>query len=259
MTKPKYNAENDRIKRAYRLWLKGPKGQSEATLDSVAAALDRFEHYTQFKSFKTFRPEQAMAFKTWLADQNNPRTGAHLSKATLYATLKALRAFFQWLAQEPGYRSRLKFSDAAYFNLAANEVRIATAHRDTEGPTLTQIRRVLDTMPSTTVVERRNRALVAFVILTGARDGATASFRLKHVDLANGHLFQDARQVKTKNRKTFTTWFFPVGDQIRDIVVRWVVELVEQHLWGLDDPLFPATLIDTDANGMFGSAGIRRA
>lgn len=258
MTKPKHNPENDRIKRAYRLWLKGPKGQSETTLDSVAAALDRFEHYTRFKSFKTFRPEQAMGFKTWLTDQKNPRTGSALSKATLYGTLKALRAFFQWLAQEPGYRSRLKFSDAAYFNLGANEVRIATAHREAPAPTLVQIRRVLEVMPTSTVVERRNRALVAFVILTGARDGATASFQVKHIDLTNGRLLQDAREVKTKNRKTFTSWFFPVGDDIRDIVAAWVSELIETHLWSLDDPLFPATLIDTDENGMFGSAGIKR-
>ena len=41
-------------------------------------------------------------------------------------------------------------------------------------------------MPSTTDIELRNRALVAFAILTGARDGALASLKLKHVDLAQG-------------------------------------------------------------------------
>ncbi len=88
-------------------------------------------------------------------------------------------------------------------------------------PTLEQIRHVLRTMPDTTEIERRDRALVAFTILTGARDGAIASFKLKHIDIVEGRVDQDARQVKTKFSKTFTTWFFPVGDDIRRIVVDW--------------------------------------
>jgi integrase/recombinase XerD len=59
--------------------------------------------------------------------------------------------------------------------------------------------------------ERRNRALVAFTLLTGARDSAIASMKLKHVDLKEGCVQQDAREVKTKFSKTFTTYFFPVG------------------------------------------------
>ena len=70
-------------------------------------------------------------------------------------------------------------------------------------------------MPSESDIELRNRALVAFTLLTGARDGAIASLKLKHVDLEEGRLLQDAREVRTKFSKTITTWFFPVGDEIR--------------------------------------------
>ncbi len=37
--------------------------------------------------------------------------------------------------------------------------------------------------------------------------------RLKHVNLDARCVFQDARDVKTKFSKTFTTYFFPVGAQ----------------------------------------------
>ena len=57
----------------------------------------------------------------------------------------------------------------------------------------------------------RNRAVVAFTLLTGARDGAIASLKRKHVDVVDGKVVQDAREVRTKFSKTFTTWFFPVG------------------------------------------------
>src|SRR3546814_15906124 len=64
-------------------------------------------------------------------------------------------------------------------------------------------------------------SLVAFALLTGARDGALASFRLKHVDLLQGRVDQDARDVKTKASKTFATWFFPVGGKALPIVRDW--------------------------------------
>ena len=37
------------------------------------------------------------------------------------------------------------------------------------------------------------------------------------VDLAEGKIMQDAREVQTKFSKSFTTIFFPVGDEIRQI------------------------------------------
>jgi len=65
-----------------------------------------------------------------LAEQMGLRTKHRLSKATLYATLSALKRFFVWLAGQPGYKSRISYSDAEYFNLSAKETRIAKAHRD---------------------------------------------------------------------------------------------------------------------------------
>ena len=125
-------------------------------------------------------------------------------------------------------------------------------------PTLEQIRHVIRTMPATTEIERRDRALVAFTILTGARDGAIASLKLKHVDVDQGRVDQDARQVKTKFSKSFTTWFFPVGNDIRQIVVDWVDYLRREKLWGLDDPLFPATKIVVGETRHFEASGLDR-
>jgi integrase len=65
--------------------------------------------------------------------------------------------------------------------------------------------------------------------------------------------------VKTKNSKTFTSHFFPVGDEIRTIVEEWITWLRVEKLWGLDDPLFPATLCQQDASLAFQkAAGISR-
>ena len=116
----------------------------------------------------------------------------------------------------------------------------------------------LRAMPSDSEIEQRNRALIAFTLLTGARDSAIASMKLKHVDLTAGCVYQDAREVKTKNSKTFTTYFFPVGEEIRQIVEDWVSYLREDKLWGNDDPLFPATKVAVAEERRFQVVGLER-
>jgi len=227
-------------------------------VDAVAKALDRFEVYTKHRDFKNFHFEQAIAFKKHLAEQRNQRTGDKLSKATLYSTLSNLKRFFQWLSEQPGYKSRLQYCNADYFNLSDKEMRVATTRREQKAPTLEQIKHVISNMPGDTEIERRNRALIAFTLLTGARDSAIASMKLKHVDLSTGSVHQDAREVKTKFGKTFTTYFFPVGDGIREIVTDWVTYLREEKLWGNDDPLFPSTRIALGASRQFGAVGLAR-
>ncbi len=253
-----YNAENERVKRRYFSFLIDAKQRSEPAIDAIAKALNRFEAYTRFKSFRTFRPEQAIGFKNHLERQVSVRTKEPLSKATAYSTLAALKAFFQWLSREPGFKKRLNYSDADYFSLSLKDTAIAKAGNAERVPTLDQIRHVIGAMPAETDIEMRDRALVAFVLLTGARDNAVASMRLKHVDLAEGKILQDARQVRTKFSKSFTTYFFPVGDEILAIFAEWVTLLQKERLWGLDDPLFPATRIAVGASGHFEVAGLDR-
>lgn len=65
--------------------------------------------------------------------------------------------------------------------------------------------------------------------------------KLKHVDLNAGSVFQDAREVNTKFSKIFTTYFFPVGEDVRCFVAEWIKYLREERRWGDQDPLFPAT------------------
>lgn len=255
----KYNAKNVRIKREYVTFLREARQQSEASADAVAAALARFEEYTSYRDFKAFHRKQAMAFKDHLASQGNRSTGEKLSKATRYATLAHLKRFFQWLAMQPGYKSCIQYCDAEFFNLSANDARVATARRQRPVPTPEQVRRAIDPMPGANEMDMRDRALLAFVFLTGARDGAVASLKLKHLDLDAGHVYQDARDVRTKFGKTFPTFFFPVGDDIRQIVVDWVNHLRTEKLWGNDDPLFPQTRVVVGADGLFRPDGLERA
>ncbi|GLI98422.1 site-specific integrase [Sphingobium sp. BS19] len=254
----KHSGANARIKREYFTYLKEAQRRDETSIDAVAKALARFEEANGHKDFKTFHRAQAVAFKHKLDKQPAIRTGKPLSRATVNSTLSALRGFFIWLAGQPGYKSRLSYADADYFNLSEKDVRIAKAVRHKVFPSLDQVHHVIASMPTCTAIEMRNRALVAFALLTGARDGALASFRLKHVDLLQGRVDQDARDVRTKASKTFSTWFFPVGGEALQIVQDWCAYLRTTLLWGDDDPLFPPTQIGLGENGGFVPVGLRR-
>lgn len=255
----KHNAANERIKNDYFKLLKEARGYDEASIDAVAASIDRFETYTRRRPFDRFHIEQAIGFKAWLKELKNQRTGRSLSKATMDSTMRALREFFLWLSGQPGYRSRISFGDTAYFRISEKDSRAAAATNDRPVPTLDQIDRTLRKMPAETVLQRRDRAVFAFTILTGARDNAVASLRLKDVDLQERMVFQDPRAVRTKASKGIWTWFFPVGALPEEVVRAWICELREQHVWGDEEPLFPATDVRLDGAGQFSAAGIKRA
>jgi integrase/recombinase XerD len=254
-----HSAENERIKRQYFTFLREAKKYSTPTVDAVAKAIDRFEQYGNHRDFRQFHIQQAIAFKAHLAASRAAQSGRELSKATVHATLGHLKAFFHWLAGQAGFKSRLQYSDSEYFNMNEKDARIATASRERAGPTLEQIENVLGRMGVETEVLRRNRAVVAFTILTGARDGALASLKLKHVDLAVGRVDHDAKEVNTKFSKSYVTYFFPVPGDARVIVEDWIRFLREEKLWGEGDPLFPATHVALGATRQFEVVGLKRA
>ena len=252
----KRNPENERIKRAYFIYLRTVKGKDETTLDKVAAAILRYERATGFKSFKRFHFEHVNRFRKQLSKAKNDRTGAPLAKATIDAILRMIKAFFEWLAWQNGYKSRISHFDADYFNNNSKDTRIAHAKRVIPYPSLEQCAEAFTHMPSATLIDQRNRAGFALLMLTGARDGALTSLRLKHVDLIEGQLFQDARDVRTKNSKTFYTWFYPVDEMYLACFTDWVNMLRKDMLFGPSDALFPKPKVEVVAGVGFQTTGL---
>lgn len=256
----KTNAGNERLKRRYFEYLK-EHGQLDAqSIDAESAALARYEEHSGWRDFGRYRTELAISFKKHLAEQTNMRTGEKLSKATVYSTLTALRKFFTWLADQPGFRARITKTSADYFKTSLKDRTAARSTGLERVPTVEQVHRVLGSMPFETPVEKRDRALIAFTLLTGARDDAIASLRLKHVDLVEGRIFQDGREVRTKFGKSIETYFFPVDGEVEvgAIFHDWVDYLRTDYGFGPDDPLFPPAKIEVGNDGNFAQSGFGR-
>lgn len=82
--------------------------------------------------------------------------------------------------------------------------------------------------------------------------------RLKHVNTIDGHVFQDAREVRIKGAKTITTFLPPVDPVYEEFFTEWVRYLQKAKLLGPDDPLFPPLEIG-HKDGEFKVLGFKRA
>ena len=125
--------------------------------------------------------------------------GKPLSLTTTEATLRLVKGFFRWLAGQQGFRKVLGFADVEYFNNNRKYARAARVRRAVHYPSKQAAHHALQTMADTSDLERRDKAMFAFVMITGARAGAVSSLRLKHINLVDGFVFQDGRGATVKS------------------------------------------------------------
>jgi integrase len=245
------NPKNERTKRGYFHHLKQALGRSEQTIRQISRSLARFEADTSVRDFKTFDQRQAVAFKEKLAKSG-------LAPATVHTTLSDLKLFFGWLALQSGFKRAIKLSDIDYLSLSEKAVRAATAPADKDFPTLPMIERVVAAMSSETAIEKRDRALIAFVAITGIRDGALVTLKLKHFDEARRVVLQDPKEVSTKFSKRIDTFLLPLNETFESIFLAWVADLRNTELFGNNDPLFPKTALAHDDDQCFTAIGLSR-
>ena len=256
MSKSKPCAVNERRKYEFLEYQAEARGKSETSIDQIAAAIDLYQDFTACRDFKTFKPKDAKSFKRWLLDEPSPKTGKPRAASSVSAILRCLKDFFIWLADRPGYRSRLNYADADYFSLTDRDNRTAHCSLLRPHPTQGEVQQALEAMPDGTEIERRDRALFALAVITGARMSALRTLRLKHIDIGRSLVRQDGKEVHTKNGKSFLTPFYPISDLARDVVEDWHSHLMNKVGWSDDAPFFPKQRIAPGATGAFNTHGL---
>ncbi len=250
------NPDNERIKRRYFHHLKEAEGLAPVTIDHVARSIAGFEKFVDWADFGQFTAKTAIAYRNSLLAGNGKRAAQLSSRSTIHTKLMHLEKFYRWLAGQPGFKTRINFVDVECFGLSRRDRKLALQPRDQPTPSLEHVQTAIRNMPATTDVELRNRAVMACLLLTGARVSALASLKLKHVD-SRGIEF-DAREVHTKGGKSFPTFFCPVGEDIRDFFRAYVDHLRSELGFGDMDPLFPCTKQAVGEAHMFEIAGLQR-
>jgi site-specific recombinase XerD len=152
------NFKNERIKRQYADFLKHADGKAEQTIRQIEKSIQRYEAYTSYADFGAFDQQKAKGFKADLGSRE-------LSKATILSTVVALKRFLGWLAIQPGHKSKISLTE--FLSLSEKDIRAAKAPAVRAIPTLEQVLQVVENMPTESAIEKRNRALIAFIAITG--------------------------------------------------------------------------------------------
>lgn len=241
------NINNERIKRKYYEWLKEGRGFSASTIDQIARSISLWEEYTGIKDFKDLKTETIKAFKKMLQAKINAVTKQPLSLTTQHHHLLYLSDFYKWLSMQPGYKSKIILTDAAYFGLDRKQTRVALNRPARRVPTQEIIKKVIHSIVVENEVDQRDQALMALAFLSGMRIDAIVSLPLGCINMDDMLVMQDPEMgVRTKFAKRIPTTIFDFDEASVDILRAWIKFLREEKLYTDDDPLFPCTKVEQE-------------
>ncbi|MFZ1684778.1 MAG: tyrosine-type recombinase/integrase [Candidatus Zixiibacteriota bacterium] len=245
----KINMENERIKRKHLHWLRSAKRYSEDTIQAYERAVETWEAYTHCRDFHRITTKVAGDFSDWVNDQ--VRSGKTLSASTRYQIVRLVRSFYEWLATQPGRSSKAITVALSYLSVERKTVMEASSPGRRDVPTLAYIQKLANSISISTELDRRDRALISFLLLSGARTSAVATLPLGCFDTESLMVYQDPKQgVKTKNGKYIPTRLFVADRTLLGYVLEWVDFLRREKLFGDHDPLFPRTRVAQEAGGL---------
>lgn len=227
---PNWTPENERVLYAFQVY---SRNFSSKTGDARLAAIRDFEAFNDFKRFALVTTQQADRYRNHLvASGENCK-----SLSTIRHRATHLRIFFDWLVKQDGYR-RMNETIGDHLLPSSDKMAKAIRPKPRAFPTEAEVRLMISRMPSATLRQRRDRAIVCCSFLYGTRANATASLRLRHVDPGKRMLYQDATEVRVKRSKSQTTVAFPISDPAEMYFREWLEELYQAGCTS-QDALFP--------------------
>lgn len=233
----KVNVKNERVKRSFFRYLKNADGCCDSTINSIENAILLWQEFSKNEDFKLYNIDKAIEFKKWLVKREC--RGKQISPVTYYTYLRYLRKFFGWLVRETGYKSHVKPNAVDYLKITGKEERIATQISPRNYPSLDYVRKLVDSIKPRNEIDRRDRALISFTLLSGMRDKAIASLPIGCFDKEKLTILQNPRcGVETKFVKLIPTTLFRFDERMFGFIVEWVEHLAARG-FGNKDPLFP--------------------
>lgn len=238
----KYNKENELKKREYykRMGIK----KSEKTVRQIAKAMEKFEEFTGYKDFRYFNMKIALDYLNYLRKKS-------LSINTIRGYLRELKSFLEWLSDKPSYKSRIKQEDIELLSITNNETNQITKKINLDYPTFEQAKQIIESIEVKTEVDRRDKALITFALVTGIRAEALMTLSLGCINIDKMLVTQFARNgVKTKFRKDIVSKIFNFDENLLKYFVDWFNYLKEEKLFGNEDPLFPKSKQIQEGNNL---------
>lgn len=237
--------KNAKAVRLYIEYLRDAKRRAEATIVAVERALFTFEKGSQLADFAQFDRYAAKRFTGWL-EREGP-SGKGTSAKQMYHTLHHIRSFFQWLAFRPGYKSKIHLADVDYLSMDRKKMQEVTGPSVVDWPSKEHVLTLTASIEPESEVDRRDRALIAFLLLGGMRDMAVATLPLGCFDPKKLEVYQfPEKGVETKFSKKLITHLFIFDNQLLGFVLDWVKYLTQDRKFSASNPMFPRNRVVRD-------------
>lgn len=240
----KINIKNEKAKRNFEKYCNDSEGYNQKTIDCYLKAVYAYEEFTKYECFSRFNDEKAVKFRENLVNNVNPTTKQKRALSTVYDYLRYLKTFFNWLSNQHGYKKPINKDHIKCLRLSREQTAMATAPQRERYPTLEIIQNVVHNMPVNNELDRRDRALISFTLLSGMRDNAIITLSMKCFDVQLLEIYHHFN----KYGKTHQTYLFNFDDRMLDYVVDWYKYLVKEKLYSFDAPLFPRNKVEQAEN-----------
>lgn len=190
----------------------------QITKGSMKKEQTHLRYVLEWAQDKTFRDVVKIrpTFPEYMLSARLDGEEGRLSAVYIKKALSTARLFFTWLSDsETGYRH---IKQGWVKTIKAK--RLSDAPRISEYVTLEEIRAIAATR-ARTVYDRRTRAALAFLYLSGMRIGAFVSLPLRAVDISNRSVLQyPSLGVRTKNSKHAKTFLLYIPELLK-VVKQW--------------------------------------
>ena len=239
----KNTLENEKRKREFFEYLRGAEGFAESSVHTFAEAVAQWQTFSDNEDFGSFNKTRALAFRDWLKERPSHTETGQISLTTQYNYLRRVKRFFKWLSEQPNYRNRILKNDVEFLKLSKKEARVATAGTTRQMPTFEEVKEIIENIVVRNEIDKRDRAIISFALITGIRISAIVSLKMKSFDREKKLIDQNPGDgVKTKNSKHILTTFFPIGwDAPEKYFLEWY-DYLKSKGFRADDPIFPATM-----------------
>lgn len=225
---------NDRILHD---WLQLAGRWDDKTVSAKLTSIRLFEAFCGGKAFAKVTRDDVVAFRDRLKASVLPLADEPLSISTVRHHASHLKSFFEWLVEQKGYQG-LNRALPRYFELPKRFEAAGLVSKERQVPTLEEAIKMVEGMPCRTTKERRDRAMVAVAFLAALRADTITTLKVKHIEVSNKVVVQDAKISRTKNGKSLRIKFFPLPSIFVEVVGDWQEELIALGFEG-GDALFP--------------------
>lgn len=237
--------DNEKMKKRYEKFLIGAEEAAVSTVDQFLKAINMLDSCNNHLDFRKYGVDDILKFKEEI--RSHKKNGKPVSPRTTRTFLLHSRRFLVWLCIQQGYRASKIIGLIPYLKPNKLEDNASASSSVIDAPNIPYVLQLCGSIKITCNIDLRDRALVAFLLLTGIRIGALISLPFGCLDLSSLIIDQNPdKKVKTKFNKPILSIVFPF-DQTLVGYIKIYLDRLESLKFKPEDPLFPKTKIEYDS------------